>query len=87
MTNIVKHSRIKWTKSNDTEGIGTPGTKKLSQMNRIVSNYEIRVKIKATGLNKFQRRYDTIPCIFHNVFFFKPFAGRVVQNSETPNSF
>ena len=44
MMDILKYSRIKWTKLNVTEGIklGAPGTNGLSQMNKIVSKNEIK---------------------------------------------
>ena len=44
MINILKHSGIKQTKLNYTEGIklGTLGTNELSQMNRIVSKNKIK---------------------------------------------
>ena len=58
--------------------MGTSGTNRLNQMNKIVSKNEIKeleyVRI-INGLNKFQHRCDSIPCIFHSIFFFKPFVG------------
>ena len=67
--------------------MGIPSTG-LSKM-KIISDNEIIEFFKKilTGLNKFQCRCSFIPCIFHSIFFFKPFVGLVVQNLKTSDSF
>ena len=38
-------------------------------------------------MNKFQRRFASILCIFRSIFFFKPFVGLVAQNRKTSDRF